>query len=187
MPRFLPGILGGEIVFAIGYTEPKPAPTWRRCGPRPCATATNGSIDGAKVFTSGGDRSDYIWLACRTNPEAAKHRGISILIVPTSSAGFSATPIHTVGSVATTATYYDEVRVPFDSVVGEVDGGWGLITTQLNHERVGLAALGGRTEELFDDVVRWCAETTIDGAARRCSTCPGSGAISPAATPGWRR
>ena len=110
------------------------------------------------MFTSGANQADYVWLACRTDPDAPKHKGISIIIVPTSSPGFKCTPIVTVGSVVTQATYYDDVRVPAGNVVGDVNGGWRLITNQLNHERVGLAALGGLTHRLFDDVVAWCRE-----------------------------
>ena len=100
-----------------------------------------------------------MWLACRTDPDAPKHKGISIIIVPTSSPGFKTTPIVTVGSVVTQATYYDDVRVPKGNVVGEVNGGWRLITNQLNHERVGLAALAGLTFRLYDDMLEWCRTT----------------------------
>src|SRR5690606_26925248 len=110
-------------------------------------------------FTSGANQADYVWLACRTDPDAPKHKGISIIVVPTASPGFTTTPIVTVGSVVTQATYYDDVRVPADSVIGEVNGGWRLITSQLNHERVGLAALAGQTHRLYADVVEWCRTT----------------------------
>jgi alkylation response protein AidB-like acyl-CoA dehydrogenase len=156
---YLPGILRGEIVFAIGYTEPEAGTDLASLKTRAVRDGDVWVVDGTKVFTSGGDRSDFVWLACRTDADAPKHRGISILIVPTDSPGFSATPIHTVGGVATTATYYDGLRVPIGNIVGEVNEGWRLITTQLNHERVGLAALGGRTEQLYEEVVRWCTAT----------------------------
>jgi alkylation response protein AidB-like acyl-CoA dehydrogenase len=116
-------------------------------------------INGQKIFTSGADGADYVWLACRTNPDVKKHRGISIIIVPTASTGFSSTPIKTVGNPTTTSTYYDEVRVPVGNLVGDENGGWKLITTQLNHERVGLAALSARAFELYDAVVAWAAKT----------------------------
>ncbi len=162
--EFLPGILAGEINFAIGYTEPEAGTDLAALRTRAVLDGDHWIVDGAKVFTSGADNADYIWLACRTDPDAPKHRGISILIVPTSSPGFSTTPIRTVGSVTTTASYYSEVSVPRDNVVGEVNGGWRLITNQLNHERVGLAALGGRNEQLFDDVLAWARATpTGDG------------------------
>jgi alkylation response protein AidB-like acyl-CoA dehydrogenase len=88
-----------------------------------------------------------------------------LLIVPTSTPGFGATPIRTVGGVTSSATYFDGVRVPAENIVGEVNGGWGVITTQLNHERVGLAALGARAEQLYDDVVAWCATTPHDSGS----------------------
>ncbi len=99
-----------------------------------------------------------MWLAARTDPEAPKHKGISILIVPTAGDGFSWSPIHTVGGMVVTATYYSGVRVPAADVVGEVDGGWRLITAQLNHERIGLAALGGRMIQLWERVHDWARE-----------------------------
>src|SRR5207249_2042472 len=66
-------------------------------------------INGNKVFTSGANQADYVWLACRTDPDVPKHKGISIIVVPTASAGFKCTPIVTVGGNTTTATYYDDV------------------------------------------------------------------------------
>jgi hypothetical protein len=116
-------------------------------------------INGQKMWTSGAHEADYVWLACRTDPDAKKHKGISLIIVPTSSPGFSCTPIVTVGTATTTASYYDDVRVPVGNVVGDVNEGWRLITTQLNHERVGLAAVGALAFRLYDDVVAWAATT----------------------------
>ena len=80
-------------------------------------------------------------------------------MVPTSSPGFKTTPIVTVGDTVTQATYYDDVRVPKGNVVGEVNRGWELITKQLNHERVGLAALAGRAYHLYDEMREWCEST----------------------------
>jgi len=157
--RYLPGILSGDINFAIGYTEPEAGTDLASLRTRAVRDGDEWRINGNKVFTSGANQADYIWLACRTDPEAPKHKGISIIIVSTDSAGFSCTPIVTVGSNVTQATYYDDVRVPAGNLVGEVNGGWRLITNQLNHERVGLAALGGLTHRLYDDVVDWCRTT----------------------------
>ncbi|MGH3438834.1 MAG: acyl-CoA dehydrogenase family protein, partial [Sciscionella sp.] len=111
-----------------------------------------------KIFTSGANTADYVWLACRTDPDAPKHKGISILIVPTDDPGFSWSPIRTVGGLTVTATYYSGIRVPAGNVVGEVNGGWRLITTQLNHERIGLAALGGRMYQLWERVLAWAKD-----------------------------
>ncbi|EPH45989.1 acyl-CoA dehydrogenase family protein [Streptomyces aurantiacus] len=157
----LPGILRGETVFAIGYSEPSAGTDLaslrtravRQAGARASAPEAgpvgDWLIDGQKIFTSNAQNADWIWLACRTDPDAPKHRGISVLLVPTDSPGFSWTPIETVGGLTTTATYYDGVRVPAGNLVGEENGGWGLITEQLNHERVALAAIGMQAEDFY--------------------------------------
>ncbi|MGW2389566.1 acyl-CoA dehydrogenase family protein [Streptomyces lydicamycinicus] len=205
---FLPRILSGELVFAIGYTEPEAgtdlaalrtravkqpgavgatkgaensggatedaegtagatedapgaegtpkgaasisAATQDASGPGGSPENAHWLINGTKSFTSNAHRADWIWLACRTDPDAPKHRGISIILVPTDAPGFSWTPIKTVGGLTTTATYYDGIRVPAGNLVGEENGGWQLITNQLNHERVALAALGMQAEDALD-------------------------------------
>ncbi len=155
--QFLPGILSGDINFAIGYTEPEAGTDLASLKTKAELDGDEWVINGNKVFTSGANQADYIWLACRTDPEAKKHKGISMIIVPTDSPGFKCTPIVTVGSVVTTATYYDDVRAPKENVVGDVNAGWRLITNQLNHERVGLAALAGLTHRLYDGMLEWVA------------------------------
>src|SRR5215218_1650322 len=156
---FLPKILGGEITFAIGYSEPSARTDLASLATRAVRDGDEWIINGQKIFTSGANEADYVWLACRTDPSVKKHRGISLIIVPTTSRGYSWTPIVTVGNPTTTATYYDDVRVPYTNVVGGENEGWRLITTQLNHERVGLAAVGALAFRLYDDVVRWAAST----------------------------
>ncbi len=153
--RFLPGILAGEIVFAIGYTEPGAGTDLASLQTRAVRDGDSWVVDGNKIFTSGANTADYVWLACRTDMTAPKHRGISILIVPTDDPGFSWSPISTVGGLTVTSTYYSGIRVSDQDVVGAVDGGWQLITAQLNHERIGLAALGGRTLGLWHQVLDW--------------------------------
>jgi alkylation response protein AidB-like acyl-CoA dehydrogenase len=159
--RFLPGILAGDIVFAIGYSEPDAGTDLASLRTRAVLDGDHYVVDGNKVFTSGANTADYVWLAARTNPDVPKHKGISILIVPTSADGFSWSPIQTVGGMVVTATYYNGIRVPASEVVGDVDGGWRLITTQLNHERIGLAALGGRMIRLWEDVRDWARENGV--------------------------
>ncbi|WP_328867812.1 acyl-CoA dehydrogenase family protein [Streptomyces sp. NBC_00341] len=151
--RFLPGILSGDIVFAIGYTEPAAGTDLASLTTRAVRDGDSFLVNGSKIFTSGANTADYVWLAARTDPDAPRHKGISILIVPTADDGFSWSPIRTVGGLTVTATYYSDVRVPAADVVGEVDGGWRLITAQLNHERIGLAALGGRMIQLWEQVL----------------------------------
>ncbi|MFJ9865556.1 acyl-CoA dehydrogenase family protein [Streptomyces sp. NPDC101165] len=147
--HFLPRILAGDLVFAIGYTEPSAGTDLASLRTRAVREGDGWRIDGQKIFTSGAQHADWIWLACRTDPDAPKHRGISILLVPTDAPGFSWTPIETVGGQTTTATYYDGVRVPARNLVGAENEGWSLITSQLNHERVALAAIGMQAEEFY--------------------------------------
>ncbi|MFF9913359.1 acyl-CoA dehydrogenase family protein [Streptomyces sp. NPDC013457] len=151
---FLPRILRGETVFAIGYSEPEAGTDLASLRTKAVRDGDAWQIDGQKIFTSNAQNADWIWLACRTDPEAPKHRGISIVLVPTDSPGFSWTPIETVGGLTTTATYYDSLRVPAGNLVGEEHGGWGLITNQLNHERVALAAIGMQAEDFYEAALR---------------------------------
>ena len=115
---FLPGILSGEINFAIGYTEPEAGTDLASLRTRAVRDGDEYVINGNKIFTSGADQADYIWLAVRTDPEAPKHKGISIICVPTSSPGFSCSIITTVGGLTTTASYYSDVHVPVANRVG---------------------------------------------------------------------
>ncbi|WOX10869.1 acyl-CoA dehydrogenase family protein [Streptomyces sp. N50] len=149
----LPGILRGDIVFAIGYSEPSAGTDLASLRTRAVRDERGWLVDGQKIFTSNAHNADWIWLACRTDPEAPKHRGISIVLVPTDAPGFSWTPIETVGGQRTTATYYDGVRVPAGNLVGAENEGWSLITNQLNHERVALAATGMQAEEFYAAVL----------------------------------
>ena len=153
--RFLPGMLSGDIVFAIGYTEPEAGTDLASLATRAVRDGDDFVVNGQKIFTTGGNTADYVWLACRTDAEAPKHKGISILIVPCDDPGYSWSPIRAVGGMMVTATYYSDIRVPATDVVGDVDGGWSLITSQLNHERVALAALGGRMIQLWEQTLEW--------------------------------
>ncbi len=153
--KFLPGILSGEIVFAIGYTEPNAGTDLASLQSRADLDGDEFVINGQKIWTSSAHEADYVWLACRTDQDAKKHRGISIIIVPTTSEGFSYTGLATISGMRSNATYYDNVRVPAGNLVGERNGGWGLITNQLNHERVGLSAISVEALELYDQAVEW--------------------------------
>ncbi|MCX4692105.1 acyl-CoA dehydrogenase family protein [Streptomyces sp. NBC_01408] len=147
---FLPRILQGDVIFAIGYSEPEAGTDLASLRTRAVRDGGDWLIDGQKIFTSNAQNADWIWLACRTDPDAPKHKGISIILVPTTAAGFAWTPIETVGGLTTTATYYDSIRVPAGNLVGPEHGGWGLITNQLNHERVALAAIGMQAEDFYE-------------------------------------
>jgi alkylation response protein AidB-like acyl-CoA dehydrogenase len=158
---FLSGILAGEINFAIGYTEPNAGTDLASLRTRAVLDGDEWVINGNKVYTSGADQADFIWLAARTDPDAPKHKGISIFLVPTSDPGFSCTPIVTVGSVVTTASYYDNVKVPTTALVGGLNEGWRLITGQLNHERVGLGAMYALSTRLWAETTQWAIDEGV--------------------------
>lgn len=161
---FLPRILAGEVHFAIGYTEPDAGTDLAALRTRAVLVKGGGEaggadyvVDGQKIFTTGAHEADYVWLACRTDPGAPRHKGISILIVDTADPGFSWTPIITHdGAHHVNATYYDHVRVPVTMRVGAENEGWRLITAQLNHERVMLGP-AGRIAAMTDRVREWAA------------------------------
>ncbi|WP_306363805.1 acyl-CoA dehydrogenase family protein [Nocardia sp. CC227C] len=154
--KFLPGILSGDIHFAIGYSEPEAGTDLAALRTSAVRDADGDWIvNGQKIFTTGAHEADYIWLAARTGTVESRHRGITILIVDTKDPGYSWTPIITCdGAHHTNATYFDNVRVPAAMTVGEENGGWKLITTQLNHERVSLGP-SGKIEQLYDRVREW--------------------------------
>jgi alkylation response protein AidB-like acyl-CoA dehydrogenase len=154
--RFLPPILRGEIHFCIGYTEPGSGTDLASLTTKAVRDGDEYVINGAKVFTSLASDADYVWLAARTDPEASKHRGISIFIVPTSTPGFRYVPMRLIGEHDINQTFYEDVRVPAANLVGGENNGWTLITNQLNHERVTLCS-PGVIEESFDQVRRYAA------------------------------
>jgi alkylation response protein AidB-like acyl-CoA dehydrogenase len=162
---FLPKILKGELHFSIGYSEPGAGTDLASLKTTAVRDGDHYVINGQKMWTSLIQHADYLWLACRTDPDAKRHKGLSIIIVPTDSEGFSYTPVHTIGGGYTSATYYDNVRVPVENVVLGENEGWRLITSQLNHERVALSS-AGMVERKIEDVRRWAQDTKL-GDGRR--------------------
>ena len=176
---YLPRIAAGEIHFSIGYSEPEAGTDLASL--RTTATLVKGDseggterrvgggddyvIDGQKMWTSLIQYADYVWLACRTDPDADRHKGLSVIIVPTSAEGFSWTPVRTVAGVMTSATYYSSVRVPATELVGEENRGWPLITNQLNHERVALTSAAPVMSALAE-VRDWAASAKLASGQR---------------------
>ena len=121
---FLPRILAGELHFAIGYTEPEAGTDLAALRTRAVRDGDEYVVNGQKTFTTGAHDADYVWLACRTDPAAPRHQGISILIVDTPDPGYSWTPIITCdGAHHVNATYYSGVRVPVGMRVGAENAG----------------------------------------------------------------
>jgi len=156
--QYLPKIAAGEIHFSIGYSEPEAGTDLANLRTRAVADSDGYVINGQKMWTSLIQYADYVWLACRTDSQLPRHKGLSILIVPTSSPGFSWTPVPTLAGPVTSATYYQDVRVPYSALVGDLNKGWPLITNQLNHERVALTS-SAPVRSALADVVEWARAT----------------------------
>ena len=162
---YLPKIAAGELHFSIGYSEPEAGTDLARLRTTAVRDGDDYVINGQKMWTSLIGYADCVWLACRTDQDAPRHKGLSIIIVPTSSAGFSWTPVPTVAGVSTSATYYTDVRVPVANLVGEVNQGWPLITNQLNHERVALTS-AAPLQNALREVRDWAARTPTANGSR---------------------
>ena len=160
---FLPRIVKGELHFSIGYSEPGSGTDLASLKTRAVLDDSAGSggewvINGQKMWTSLIQYADWIWMACRTEPDLPRHKGLSMILVPADSPGFSYTPVHTVAGVHTSATYYEDVRVPAKNLIGERGGGWSLMTAQLNRERVALTSSAALVHSI--ELVRhWAQET----------------------------
>jgi len=163
--RFLPRIAAGELHFSIGYSEPGAGTDLASLRTRAVRDGDSYIINGQKMWTSLIQYADYVWLACRTDPDAPRHKGLSIIMVPTDADGFSWTPVRTLAGVTTSATYYSDVRVPIANLVGEEHRGWPLITNQLNHERVALTSAAPVIAALAD-VVDWARSTKLPDGRR---------------------
>ena len=154
-------ILRGETIFAIGYSEPNAGTDLASLKTQAQPYKEGFKINGQKIWTSLANYADYIWLAARTNNEVKKHKGISMFIVPTDDDGFSYTPIQTLGDVTTNMTFYDDIYVSKDNLVGELNSGWNLITSQLNLERLALVN-HGPVDELYHQLLSLAKSTKVD-------------------------
>ncbi len=163
---FLPKILAGELHFSIGYTEPESGTDLASLTTKAVKDGDEWVINGQKIYTSLASYADYVWLAARTDPDAPKHKGITIFAVPTTDPGYSYSKISTMVNASTFNTFYDDVRVPDSAIIGELHGGWNLIVNQLNYERVGLAPPG---------MIERTTRTPWPGPAR--PTMPGGGRV----------
>ena len=150
--KYLPGVWDGTVSFAIGYTEPNAGTDLASLETRAVRDGDDWVINGQKIFTSQAEVSTHIWLAARTDPDAPKHRGISMFIVPTDTPGITITPMWTMSGMRTNQTFYDNVRVSSDALIGEENRGWYTLTHALDHERVALAPTSGLGRN-FDSLI----------------------------------
>lgn len=152
------GVLAGETVIAIGYSEPGAGTDLAGLTTRAVRDGDDWVINGQKMWTSLANFADYVWVAARTDPDLAKkHKGLTMFLVPSDTPGYSVTPVWTLG-VRTNAAYFEDVRIPDKYRVGEINQGWKLITGQLNRERLSLVNHGSVCN-LYQEVCQWAAST----------------------------
>jgi 3-oxocholest-4-en-26-oyl-CoA dehydrogenase alpha subunit len=157
----VPGILRGEVHFAIGYSEPEAGTDLAAVRTRAVREGDEYVINGQKLWTGMMEAADYIWLAVRTDPDAPKHKGISVLLVPRNSPGITSTRLRNLGNHSIAAVGFEDVRVPVENCIGGENNGWAMITGQLNHERVSLV-FSAPLERAYAQVLEWARDTKAD-------------------------
>jgi len=162
---FLPKIMKGEIHFCIGYSEPGAGTDLAALQTKAVRDGDEYIINGQKMWTSLASDADYCWLAVRTDPNVKKHKGISLFVIPMDTPGIKVMPIQVMGESNINQVFYEDVRVPASTRVGEENEGWKLITTQLNNERVTLCS-SGIVERALDDTRAWAQQTKLADGSR---------------------
>jgi alkylation response protein AidB-like acyl-CoA dehydrogenase len=150
--RFLPMITSGEVDFGLGYSEPNAGSDLASLEIRAVRDGDTYVVNGTKMYTSTAHRAEYIWLAARTDPDLPKHRGISLFIVDSRSPGITVRPLWTMGGGRTNQTYWDNVVVPRENLVGEENRGWYYVATALDFERLSVFPVG-TLRQAFDLLV----------------------------------
>ena len=164
--EFLPQILGAEIEFAIGYSEPNAGSDLASMQMRGVKEGDGWRLNGQKRFTTSAHFADWYWVAARTDPDAPKHKGITLFLVPMNAPGITITNMDTIGDERTNEVFLDDVFVSDDYVVGEVNKGWYYISEALDFERFTLFTVSAyikRYERLRD----WVRGATVDGKPLR--------------------
>jgi len=164
--EYIPKILSGDVEFALGYSEPNAGSDLASLQTRAVRDGDEWVINGQKVWNSGAHKATHEWLAVRTDPQAPKHRGISVLIVPLTARGITIRPLWAMGYNGgwdrTNETFFDNVRVPANALVGEENRGWYIIQNALDLERVAIGPNGPLRRE-FDLLVAQLAKVRTPG------------------------
>lgn len=161
--RYVAGALRGDVVIALGYTEPDSGSDVAAARMPATWTGRDWVLNGEKMFTSTADQASHVLVLARTAVGRSKHDGLTMFLVPTDAPGFGCRPIHTLGGHATTATSYLDVHVPDDARVGAVDQGWSVMRTSLVFERKGAPGKVARTgRALVDRTLASLDDAVID-------------------------
>ena len=160
--RFLPPIARGEVEFALGYSEPDAGSDLASLQLRAVKDGDDYVLNGIKRWTSGAHRSEYVWLATRTDPDAPKHRGVSMMLVDLQSPGITVKPIWTMAGYRTNEVYFEDVRVPTNVLVGEENRGWYYAAHALDRERISIFTVSS-VRAVFDRLHEWADGVTPMG------------------------
>jgi alkylation response protein AidB-like acyl-CoA dehydrogenase len=162
--EWLPAIRRGERSFALGYSEPEAGSDLAALRTRAVRDGDDWVVNGQKLWSTGADKAEYIWLAVRTDPDAKKHAGISVLMVDLRSTGITLRPSVALYGKTFSAQFYDNVRVPAKNMVGAVNDGWKVITDALASERVmiGATRMAG-IERAFDHLTEYLKTAVVGG------------------------
>jgi 3-oxocholest-4-en-26-oyl-CoA dehydrogenase alpha subunit len=159
----LPRALRGEIIIVLGFTEPESGSDVAAAQTRAVRDGDEWLINGQKMFTTNAQEADYVFLLARTNLEVPKHKGLTTFLVPLRQSGVEIQPVITLSGERTNLTFYSDARVDDSLRIGEVDGGWQVMTVGLTFERSG--PQGGDSVRLLRAMERW-ALTSSDGRGR---------------------
>lgn len=162
--KYLPPILRGETQYSLGYTEPEAGTDLASIQTRAVRDGDEYVINGVKLYCSAAHITDYIWLAARTDPSAPKHKGISILMVPTGSPGISVHPLKTMADEQTNEVVFENVHVPITALIGEENQGWSVLAQALDYQRVTVSAREASQSKLYlDTLIKYINVTKING------------------------
>jgi len=140
--EWLPLIAKGEMICAVGYSEPEAGTDLANLRTRATRDGDEWVINGTKIWNSGAQRATHEWLCVRTDPNSVRHHGISVIIVPIDSPGLEVRPLYAWSGYRTNEVHFRDVRVPLTNLVGEVNRGWTYITGALDLERGALTNAG---------------------------------------------
>lgn len=158
----LPRIASGEVICSLGYSEPASGSDVFAAKTSAVRQGDHWIVNGQKMFTSGANIATYVMLLARTDPDAPKHKGITMFIVPLDAPGIEIQPVYTYPDERTNITFYSDVRVPDAWRLGEVNGGLALMTAALKLEQGG-AGFVGPHRHVLDAAVEWARSEGLDG------------------------
>ncbi len=165
---WLPRIKAAEVEFAIGYSEPEAGTDLAALRTRAVLDGDEWVINGQKMWNTMGHMASHNWLAVRTEPDAPKHKGISMIIVPMDAPGVSVQPIYVWPGLRTNAVFLDNVRVPRDYLIGERGMGFYYAAMALNFERLSIGSIA-MTRRFFRELVAWVRQVEVDGMPLRAN------------------